>query len=225
MKFPYLEHVTQVINMKNLITYILLLLSTVSLQAQLEFEEAAICCKSQDPLVTENCQNGLPILIYSFVDPSLNYFEFFDFEAAGIDNWCPLCCEGQGDDGGGLGGVTAEESVEIVGFASGAQLVNSTIQSRNSSISRQGLGRYTVTFNSQHPDGLNYEIVFGQAESGTLRDVPKVSMVTGTKTANGFQVQITYDDNGGTADVYVDDEWSFFVPYEITLLKPQSSQN
>lgn len=106
----------------------------------------------------------------------------------------------------------------IVGFASGYQDVATTVQARNCTITRTAPGRYTVTFTTPHPDGTDYEVVFGTQESAATRDVPKVSVVDGSRTANSFQVQHTVDDNGGTADVYTNEPWSFQVLRTVTVL-------
>ena len=91
---------------------------------------------------------------------------------------------------------------------------------RNATVSRTAGGRWTVTFATPHPDGVNYNPSFSWEESGTARDNPKIGIVQGTKTANGFNVMITVDDNGGTADPYSDQPWSFGVTAPITVLIP-----
>lgn len=107
--------------------------------------------------------------------------------------------------------ITVDSAEVIVGHASGYQSTNTTIQSRNASITRTAVGRYTVIFFTPHPDGSNYEVLFGSEEDGN-RDIPKQAVIEGTRTANGFQMTNTVDDNGGGADVYNDEPWSFFVP-------------
>lgn len=111
--------------------------------------------------------------------------------------------------------VTREDI--IVGFASGYQSTTTTLQSRNCTITRTAVGRYTVTFNSPHPDGNNYEVITG-AEEDANRDIPKISVVEGTRTANGFNIIVTVDDNGGTADSYNDEPFSFEVLREISVV-------
>lgn len=96
-------------------------------------------------------------------------------------------------------------------FSSGSQNFNTTIDSVNCTINRTAAGRYTVVFGGAHPKGTNYSVVLGQEESGAFRDVPKVSVVQGTRTALGFNIQVTIDDNGGAADIYRDDTFSFAV--------------
>lgn len=81
----------------------------------------------------------------------------------------------------------------------------------NSSVTRTGTGRYSVTFTAAHPNGANYDVVFGTEESGTVRDTNDVSLVEGTRTATGFDVYVSTGDNGATADVLRDAGWSFQV--------------
>ena len=87
----------------------------------------------------------------------------------------------------------------------------------NSTITRTAIGQYTVTFGQAHPDGSDYAVTFGQDEAAA-RDVPKVSIVDGTRTANGFDVIVTTDDNGAGADIYTDDIWSFHVSIDQTVV-------
>lgn len=105
--------------------------------------------------------------------------------------------------------VTQESIVAV--YASGKQSLNTTVQARNATIARNAAGRYTVTFPA-HPDGAAYEVLFGVDEDAN-RDVPKVSVVDGTQTSTGFDVVVTVDDNGGAADTYNDEPWSFAVLY------------
>lgn len=88
---------------------------------------------------------------------------------------------------------------------------------RNSTMTRTNVGRWQVRFNTPHPEGSFYTPEFSWQESGTLRDNPKIGIVQGTKNANGFDVMITYDDNGGTADIYTDHPWTYGVesPLEV----------
>ena len=105
-------------------------------------------------------------------------------------------------------------TVYVEQFAGGTNNgVASGAWARNSTVVRDDEGEWTVTFASAHPDGEDYEISFGQGESeaNNARDVPKVSWVDGTKTANGFRVQVTVDDNGAGADARSDDAWSYSV--------------
>ena len=112
--------------------------------------------------------------------------------------------------------VTKKEIIAV--YASAHRRSGTTEIQRNCTITENGLGRYTVTFSAPHPDGFQYEVLLGQEESGAFRDVPKVSVVFGSKTANGFDIQVTLDDNGGTADTYSNDEWSFAVLHEVNVI-------
>lgn len=109
--------------------------------------------------------------------------------------------------------LTVTRTPEIEVFASGRQNVTVTTIARNSTITRTAAGRYTVAFTSAHPDGANYEVLFGVEEDAN-RDIPKASVIDGSKTATGFNMTLTVDDNGGAADGYNDEPWSFAVLYE-----------
>lgn len=113
--------------------------------------------------------------------------------------------------------VYEETSERIIAvFASGT----STGITRNAAMQTNGLGQYSIEFDEAHPDGDDYEIVFGQGESDVTRDMPKVAYVRDSKTAQGFDVMVTVDDNGATADTYVNNEWDFAVMYEKEVLVP-----
>lgn len=83
---------------------------------------------------------------------------------------------------------------------------------------RDAVGRYTVTFSSAHPWGDDYPVLLASEEDAPNRDVRKISLVEGSRDASGFQVQITVDDNGTAADLYVDEDWSFSVPHEASFV-------
>lgn len=107
---------------------------------------------------------------------------------------------------------------EFAGGSSNGQ--QSGAWTRNATVARTAGGRWTVTFASPHPDGVDYNPSFSWEESGTARRNPKIGIVQGSKTANGFNVMITVDDNGGTADVYSDQPWSFGVTAPRVVLIP-----
>jgi hypothetical protein len=88
---------------------------------------------------------------------------------------------------------------------------------RNTSLVRTAVGRWTVTLTPPHPDGTDYVICATTEEQSGNRDTPDVTAVQGTITANGFDLQITTGDNGGTADVYVDSPLMVSVCAPITV--------
>lgn len=116
-------------------------------------------------------------------------------------------------------GSVVTEVLEV-GFASASAQGNTGVSTYTfgCTVTNTALGRWTVSFNSPHPAGADYPIAFGQRESGVARDVPKVSVVDGTQTANGFNVQVTTDDNGGAADSYSNDSWYFIVMAQKTIV-------
>lgn len=82
---------------------------------------------------------------------------------------------------------------------------------RNVTMTRTNVGRWQVRFDSPHTDWANYVPQLLAIEDSVNRDVPKVSMVEWTQNANGFDVQITVDDNWTAADPYVDRNRCFSV--------------
>ena len=111
----------------------------------------------------------------------------------------------------------------IVGHASGYGYNNAVEGTRFATVTNTGVGQYTVVFDADHPDGANYEVVFG-AEEDAARDVPKVSVVRGSKAATGFDFIVTGDDNGGTADTFDPAGWSFNVLKTVSIVTGVSDE-
>lgn len=93
-----------------------------------------------------------------------------------------------------------------------------TTGSRNITATRTGAGSWTITLSPAHPDGTNYHISTTTEEEGNLRDTPDITVVQGTKTATGFNIQITTGDNGGTADVLVDAPFTIGIDAPVTVI-------
>ena len=89
---------------------------------------------------------------------------------------------------------------------------------RNATITRTALGRWDVVLATAHPDGVNYHPSLTTEEQSANRDMPDISVVQGSVTANGFSIQITTGDNGGTADGYVDTPWSLGIDSPCTVV-------
>jgi hypothetical protein len=80
---------------------------------------------------------------------------------------------------------------------------------QGASVAWIGTGRYQVSFNTPHANGANYPILFSMEQNTGEDDyVPTYNNVT----ANGFDVEIGEQDNGGTAGVPQDAGFSFYVP-------------
>ncbi|SFJ58442.1 hypothetical protein, partial [Olleya namhaensis] len=122
-----------------------------------------------------------------------------------------------------------KETIGIVFAAAHTQANGTNSFNINCSVTRTGVGRYTVAFATAHPNGVNYDIAFGVQEDAVNRDSRLASVVTGTQTANGFQVMVATGDNGVTADVLVDEVWYFNtsatkeVITDVTVSKPGPS--
>ncbi|MDO6598404.1 hypothetical protein Q4512_15910, partial [Oceanihabitans sp. 2_MG-2023] len=105
--------------------------------------------------------------------------------------------------------TVTKETIGYVFAAAHTQANGTNSFNINSTVTRTAVGRYTVAFTTAHPNGASYDVTFGAQEDITNRDTRLVSVVTGTQTANGFQVMVATGDNGGTADVLVDEVWYF----------------
>ena len=104
-------------------------------------------------------------------------------------------------------------------YAGGARgLLGTSIWTRNATITQLSEGLFEVEFAIPHPDSTAYHISYEGIESETDRDNPKITTVDGSKSATGFQVMITVDDNGIAADVYEDNPWSFSVDAPIDVI-------
>ncbi|MFV0564249.1 MAG: hypothetical protein ACK5NB_00290 [Flavobacteriaceae bacterium] len=103
---------------------------------------------------------------------------------------------------------------ETIGYVfSSAYIAGSgtNLFTNNATVTRNSTGRYTVTFTNAHPNGVNYDVVFGTHESFSSRDTKDATVIEGSQTANGFEVYVSTGDNGATADVLRDANWSFQV--------------
>jgi len=81
-----------------------------------------------------------------------------------------------------------------------------------------GEGQWTMTFTNPHPLGAGGWLYSGSGEEDGDRDNPKITMVDGTDTANGASIMVTVDDNGTTADIFEDNDFSFIVYAECKMI-------
>ncbi len=91
---------------------------------------------------------------------------------------------------------------------------------RNITLTQTGVGQWDVVFATPHPDGIAYHPSLTTEEESNLRDTPDITVVQGSKTPLGFQIQITTGDNGGGADIYVDAPFSIGVDAPVTVAAP-----
>lgn len=76
------------------------------------------------------------------------------------------------------------------------------------SVVRTGAGRYSVTFSNPHPNGSDYAVIFAMEQNPGDDDYkPAYTNVT----ANGFEIEIGEQDNGGSPGIPVDAGFSFYV--------------
>ena len=98
----------------------------------------------------------------------------------------------------------------LIGFSGGSILEDGTTEyAFNAQSSRTTTGQYTITFDSVHPNGNLYNIALSLQQDSPNRDHRKIQW--GNKTSSSFDVFITVDDNGTTADIYADEKFDFTV--------------
>jgi len=108
------------------------------------------------------------------------------------------------------------ESV-LVDYAAGQVNANGTAAySFNSASSLLAGNVYQVTFTTAHPDGTDYAISLGAQSNEPANDQRKIQYLN--KTANGFQVKLSVDDNGGAADPEVQSSFDYRVSREISVV-------
>lgn len=104
-------------------------------------------------------------------------------------------------------------------FAAGRSDTNTNVAfTRSATMTRTNSGRWTIAFDASHPDGEDYVVCTTAEEESGNRDTPDITVVQGSMTANGFDLQIVTGDNGGTADVYVDTPFQWSVSGPIVVL-------
>ena len=110
---------------------------------------------------------------------------------------------------------TLNVTKETIGYVFAASYINQNgtntwhnINVNNSSISRTGTGRYSVTFLTNHPNGQYYDITFGY-KGDNQRDGRIIQVRN--QTANGFTIEVLTGDNSTTADILVNSVWYFSV--------------
>lgn len=74
---------------------------------------------------------------------------------------------------------------------------------------RTDVGRYTVSFLTPFPDGDDYPVLFSMEQNPGADDYVPTYL---NANANGFDVEIGEQDNGGTGGVFRDAGFSFFIP-------------
>lgn len=102
-----------------------------------------------------------------------------------------------------------------------ARSSNATTQtaSRNLTMVRTSVGRWTVTLGMAHTNGVNFHPSITAEEQAGNRDTPDITVVQGTQNnSTTFDIQITTGDNGGVADTYVDTPFSIGIDDAITVV-------
>jgi hypothetical protein len=173
-------------------------------------------CEKVKAAVIEGCdEEGNPV--YAGVDP-----------CDGSLVWGPIPLEkiGMFKCAGSSAQTLNLETEQIYeGFvAVGANGLNgSELWARRASVTPFGpsggnIWRYTIVFDVPHPDGDDYSITVGGHEDINNRDNPKITVVQATKSANGFQLMVTTDDNGTAPDNPANNAWSVSVDYPRTVV-------
>jgi hypothetical protein len=111
-------------------------------------------------------------------------------------------------------------TVEIYSEEYFAKTLNGTTQSssRNMTITRTAVGRWTVSLAIAHPEGINYHPSVQVEEQSANRDGIFAHIVQGSLTATGFNLELYTGDNGGTEDVYVDTPFTIGIDSPVTVI-------
>lgn len=80
---------------------------------------------------------------------------------------------------------------------------------QGATVTRTSTGRYSVTFTQPHSNGLHYPVLFSMEQNNGEDDYIPTYLNT---SANGFDIEITEQDNGGSAGTFVNAGFSFYVP-------------
>jgi hypothetical protein len=80
---------------------------------------------------------------------------------------------------------------------------------QGATVTRLSTGRYRITFNNQHPNGTHYPIILSMEQNSGDDDYNPTYSNVGP---GGFNVEIGEQDNGGSAGVAIDADFSFYVP-------------
>lgn len=113
---------------------------------------------------------------------------------------------------------TAESNVYTVKYAGGSNLTGTAAEwARNSTLTRDAQGLWSVVFDTAHPDGTDYHPSIISSEDGN-RDTNYVSLIDGSKTANGFSFYAASGDNGGGADVLQNSQVSYSVSAPVSVV-------
>lgn len=100
-----------------------------------------------------------------------------------------------------------------------ARTANGLIQSgnRNLTITRTAVGLWTAVLATAHPNGVDYHPTITAEEQAT-RDTPDITIVQGSQTPTGFDIQVTTGDNGATADLLVDTPFTVGISAPVTVV-------
>lgn len=109
-------------------------------------------------------------------------------------------------------GPTVGEPTDVYHAAGKVEDTGFGVYIQGATVSRLSQGRYQVVFDQPHPNGADYPVIFSMEQNLGKDDyVPAYNNVT----ANGFNVEIGEQDNGGTGGVPSDSGFSFYVPLSI----------
>jgi len=91
---------------------------------------------------------------------------------------------------------------------------------RNMRVTRTGVGAWTASFATPHPDGTRYAASILTEEQVANSDPILPYIDQGTKTASGFNFHLVTGDNGLAADPPVDTPFTVSIDGPVTVLVP-----
>ena len=107
-------------------------------------------------------------------------------------------------------------------YAGGSDDGTTQAWGRNLRMERIANGRWNVVFGSSHPDGTDYAANILTQEGLAQSDSVLAWIIEGTKTEDGFTIQLATGDNGGTPDVGVNNAFTVSVnaPRRVLIENP-----
>ena len=107
-------------------------------------------------------------------------------------------------------------------YAGGSDDGSTQAWGRNLRMERIANGRWNVVFGSSHPDGTDYAANILTQEGLAQSDSVLAWIIEGTKTEDGFTIQLATGDNGGTPDVGVNNAFTVSVnaPRRVLIENP-----
>ena len=97
-------------------------------------------------------------------------------------------------------------------------LTSNAANNRLMNMTRTEVGKWDIVINPPHPNGVNYHPSITAEEEDANKDVPDITVIQGSQTANGFSINITTGDNGAASDTLVDAPFTVGISAPVTVI-------